>query len=172
MSSSTGASSAVSAQQSKPFFRWIFIAFLVVVLDQYTKWLILQNYEWGQYTPITSFFNIVRAHNPGAAFSFLAGHDGWQRWFFIVVGIIASIFITWQLRSHGEQKLASLSFALILGGAIGNVVDRFVHGYVVDFLDFYWGASHFPSFNLADTAITTGVIGMLLAELIRWKKEG
>ena len=158
-----------AAPAARPFARWLGLALLLVVLDQWTKWWILQNYQWGDSTTITSFFNIVRAHNTGAAFSFLAGHSGWQRWFFIGIGFVASAFIIWQLRSHGEQKLASFGLACILGGAIGNVVDRFVHGYVVDFLDFHWAGYHFPSFNLADSAITVGVVAILLAEVLRWR---
>lgn len=147
------------------------VAAVVAVLDQLTKQWILATYQWGDATPVTSFFNIVRVHNTGAAFSFLAGHGGWQRWFFVAIAVVAAIFILWQLRLHGQQRLSSFSLALILGGAVGNVVDRMLHGYVVDFLDFHLGGRHFPSFNLADTAITIGVIGMLLAELLRWRQE-
>lgn len=173
MTTNIGPSSAVQQDQNptkRPFFRWILWAAVIVLLDQGSKWWILQNYQWGQYTPITSFFNIVRAHNTGAAFSFLADHGGWQQWLFVAIAAAVSFFIIWQLRSHGDQKLASFSFASILGGAIGNVVDRLQHGYVVDFLDFYWNTAHFPAFNIADMAISIGVIGMLLSELIRWKK--
>lgn len=173
MTTNTGSSAAAGQDKhsaKRPFFRWILWAIVIVLLDQASKWWILQNYQWGQYTPITSFFNIVRAHNTGAAFSFLADHGGWQQWLFVGIAAAVSFFIIWQLHRHGDQKLASFSFSSILGGAIGNVVDRLQHGYVVDYLDFYWNTAHFPAFNIADIAISIGVIGMLLSELVRWKK--
>jgi signal peptidase II len=119
---------------------------------------------------ITGFFNIVRAHNTGAAFSFLAGGSGWQRWLFVAIGVIATVLIVWQLRKHPGEKMFCLSLSSILGGAIGNVVDRLQHGYVVDFLDFYWGSSHFPAFNVADMGITLGAILLILDELLRAKR--
>ena len=156
---------------------WLTLAALVVVLDQITKNLILAHYQLGDSTPITSFFNIVRAHNTGAAFSFLAGAGGWQRWFFIGLAIVASAFIVWLMRSHPGQKLFGFSLSMILGGAVGNVLDRMQHGYVVDFLDFHWDAlsglfyrGHFPAFNLADTAITAGAIGIILDEILRMRR--
>lgn len=147
------------------------VALLVVALDHATKYWILQHYQWGDASVVTGFFNIVRAHNTGAAFSLLADHGGWQRWFFVLVAAAATLFILWQLRAHGGQKLASFSLACIMGGAIGNVIDRLMHGYVVDFLDFHWQGRHFPAFNVADMAISVGVAGMLLAELLRWRRE-
>lgn len=117
---------------------WLALAALVVVFDQFTKQLILGNYQLGDSTYVTSFFNIVRAHNTGAAFSFLAGAGGWQRWFFVALAVAASLFIVWLLRSHPGQKLFAFSLSMILGGAVGNVIDRLLHGYVVDFLDFHW----------------------------------
>ena len=153
---------------------WLALAALVVVLDQLTKWLILGAYQLGDFTPITGFFNIVRAHNTGAAFSFLAGGSGWQRWFFVALALGACGFITWLLRAHAGQKLFAISLSMILGGALGNVIDRLQHGYVVDFLDFHWPflsglfyRGHFPAFNLADAAITAGAIGLILDELLR-----
>jgi signal peptidase II len=150
--------------------RWLGIALVIIVLDQLTKVLILQHYQLGDGTPITSFFNIVRVHNPGAAFSFLAWASGWQRWFFIVLGIAASIFITWLLRRHGHETMFAWALTLILGGAIGNVIDRAWHGYVVDFLDFHAGGRHFPAFNLADSAITLGAILLILDEIRRMRR--
>ncbi|MCR5883148.1 signal peptidase II [Rhizobacter sp. J219] len=150
---------------------WLAIALVVIVLDQITKTLILQHYQYGDSTYITSFFNIVRAHNTGAAFSFLAGASGWQRWFFIGLGIAAAIFIVWMLRSHGGQKMFAWALSLILGGAIGNVVDRMLHGYVVDFIQVHWGAKYyFPSFNVADSAITAGAALLILDELLRVRR--
>jgi signal peptidase II len=149
---------------------WLGLAAIIFIADQFTKTLILGYYQLGDSTYITSFFNIVRAHNTGAAFSFLAGASGWQRWFFTIIGLGAAIFIIWMLRSHAGQKLFSFALSCILGGAVGNVVDRLIHGYVVDFLDFHWKAWHFPAFNLADSAITLGAICLILDELLRVRR--
>jgi signal peptidase II len=149
---------------------WLALALVILILDQFTKTLILGYYKLGDATYITSFFNIVRAHNTGAAFSFLADHSGWQRWLFTGIGIAAAIFIVWMLKSHAGQKLFSFAMACILGGAIGNVIDRMMHGYVVDFLDFHLAGRHFPAFNLADSAITLGAICLILDELLRMRR--
>jgi signal peptidase II len=149
---------------------WLGLALVVFIADQITKALILGAYRLGDYTFVTSFFNIVRAHNTGAAFSFLADHSGWQRWLFTGIGIAAAIFIVWMLKSHAGQKLFSFAMACILGGAIGNVIDRMMHGYVVDFLDFHLAGRHFPAFNLADSAITLGAICLILDELLRMRR--
>lgn len=150
---------------------WLGIALVVIVLDQITKWLILRDFQYGESVFVTSFFNIVRAHNTGAAFSFLAGASGWQRWFFVGLGAVAAVFIIWMLRSHSGQKLFSLALSLILGGAIGNVVDRLQHGYVVDFIQVHWGSQYFfPSFNVADSAITLGAILLILDEVLRVRR--
>jgi signal peptidase II len=151
---------------------WLAIALVVVVLDQITKMLILQHYQYGESTYVTSFFNIVRVHNTGAAFSFLAGASGWQRWFFIGLGGVAVVFIVWLLRSHGGQKMFAWALSLILGGAVGNnLVDRPLHGYVIDFIQVHWGAKYyFPSFNVADAAITVGAILLILDELLRVRR--
>ena len=149
---------------------WLILAVIIILADQFTKTLILGYYKLGDSTPVTSFFNIVRVHNSGAAFSFLAGAGGWQRWFFTGIGAIATIFILWMLRSHHAQKLFAFALACILGGAIGNVIDRLLHGYVVDFLDFYYGAWHFPAFNIADSAITIGAISLILDEILRVRR--
>jgi len=149
---------------------WIGLALVILIIDQYTKTLIVGYYQYGGYTTITSFFNIVRAHNTGAAFSFLAGASGWQRWFFTAIGVAATVFIVWMLRSHPGQKLFSFALACILGGAVGNVVDRLIHGYVVDFLQFHWAGWYFPAFNVADSAITIGAVCLILDELLRVRK--
>jgi signal peptidase II len=149
---------------------WLILAVIIILADQFTKTLILGYYKLGDSTPVTSFFNIVRVHNTGAAFSFLAGAGGWQRWFFTGIGAVATIFILWMLRSHHAQKLFSFALACILGGAIGNVIDRLLHGYVVDFLDFYYGTWHFPAFNIADSAITLGAICLILDEILRVRR--
>lgn len=156
---------------------WLAWAVLLVIADQFTKTLILGYYRLGDATYVTSFFNIVRAHNTGAAFSFLADAGGWQRWLFTGIGVAAAGFILWQLRQHPQQKLFAFALSSILGGAIGNVVDRLQHGYVVDFLDFHWAAlsglfyrGHFPAFNLADVGISVGAALLILDELLRLRK--
>ena len=150
---------------------WLAWAVVILIADQITKSLILNNYQLGDSTFITSFFNIVRAHNTGAAFSFLADAGGWQRWLFTGIGVAATIFIVWQLRAHPGQKLFSFALSSILGGAVGNVVDRLMHGYVVDFLQFHYAGWYFPSFNLADSAITVGAACLILDELLRVRRE-
>ena len=150
---------------------WLALALLVLVLDQLTKWLIVGQFVLGDSRPVTSFFNLVRAHNTGAAFSFLAQAGGWQRWLFTGIGLAASALMIWMLRAHPGQKLFGFAIACILGGAIGNVIDRLVHGYVVDFLDFHWAGWHFPAFNAADSAITLGAACLLLDELLRVKRS-
>ncbi|MBB3179527.1 signal peptidase II [Variovorax sp. Sphag1AA] len=159
-----------SGSQGLGIWPWIGLALVIVIIDQFTKTLILGYYKYGDATYVTSFFNVVRAHNTGAAFSFLAGADGWQRWFFMAIGIGAAIFIIWMLKSHAGQKLFCFSMAAILGGAIGNVIDRMMHGYVVDFLDFHLAGRHFPAFNVADSAITIGAICLILDELRRVRR--
>jgi signal peptidase II len=150
---------------------WLVLAAALFVADQWTKQWILDHYQHGDATFVTSFFNIVRAHNPGAAFSFLAGASGWQRWFFTAIGVVAALFIVWLLRAHAGQRLFSFALACILGGAVGNVVDRLQHGYVVDFLDFHWAGWHFPAFNVADSAISVGAVLLILDELRRMRRR-
>ena len=150
---------------------WLAWAVVLVVVDQITKTLILNHYQLGDSTFITSFVNIVRAHNTGAAFSFLSDAGGWQRWLFTGIGVAATIFIVWQLRAHPGQKLFGFALSSILGGAVGNVVDRLMHGYVVDFLDFHVSGWHFPAFNVADSAITLGAACLILDELLRVRRE-
>ncbi|MCP5290885.1 MAG: lipoprotein signal peptidase [Burkholderiaceae bacterium] len=157
---------------------WLGLAAVVVLLDQLTKTLVIGWFELGDVRPVTGFFNLVRVHNTGAAFSFLAGASGWQRWFFVGLGIVASGFIVWMLRSHGTQRLFGFSLAMILGGAVGNIVDRLLHGYVVDFLQFrfallepIFAGGYFPSFNVADAAITAGAIGLILDEILRVRRS-
>ncbi len=156
---------------------WLGLALILFIADQFTKTLILGYYQLGDSTTVTSFFNVVRVHNTGAAFSFLANAGGWQRWFFTGIGVAAAIFIVWLLKSHPGEKLFSFALACILGGALGNVVDRLLHGYVVDFLQFHWRwlqpvfpGGYFPSFNIADSAITIGAIALILDELRRVRR--
>ncbi|MCU0930355.1 MAG: signal peptidase II [Serpentinimonas sp.] len=163
---------------SKGMLVWLGLAFFILIADQATKLTILNIYRHGEGTVITSFFNLVRVHNTGAAFSFLANAGGWQRWFFTTVGVGAAIFIVWMLRSHHGQKLFAFALACILGGAVGNVIDRLVHGYVVDMFDFHFNflrpvfaGGHFPAFNIADAAITVGAISLILDEILRVRRS-
>ena len=151
---------------------WLGLALIVLIADQFTKVLILGYYQYGDSTYVAPFFNIVRAHNTGAAFSFLAAASGWQRWLFVGIGVAATLFILYLLRTHAGQRLFCFSLACILGGAVGNVIDRLLHGYVVDFLQVHWQQRwYFPAFNVADTAITIGAIGLILDELMRVRRS-
>ncbi len=158
------------SSSSSSMLPWLGLALIFLIADQFTKILILGYYQLGDSTVVTSFFNIVRVHNTGAAFSFLADASGWQRWFFTGIGVIAVGVILWMLKAHPGQKLFSFAMACILGGAVGNVIDRVRYGYVVDFLDFYWGTWHFPAFNIADSAISVGAACLILDELLRVRK--
>jgi signal peptidase II len=162
----------VTARANGSWMPWLGVSLAVFIADQFTKVLILGYYRLGDSTYVTSFFNVVRAHNTGAAFSFLAQASGWQRWVFTAIGIAAAVFIIWLLRSHAGQKLFSFALACILGGAIGNVVDRLVHGYVVDFVQVHWRGWYFPAFNVADSAITIGAACLILDELRRVRRTG
>ena len=159
------------AQRRIPPLLWLALALVVVLADQFTKVLIVGTLQLGDGFAVTSFFNIVRVHNTGAAFSFLAQAGGWQRWFFTGLGLAAAVFMVWLLYRHPGQRLFGLALACILGGAVGNVIDRIVHGYVVDFLDFHAAGIHFPAFNLADSAITLGAACLILDELLRVRRS-
>jgi signal peptidase II len=160
----------MASKSSGSLLPWLALALVILIADQFTKTLILGYYRLGDSTVVTSFFNIVRAHNTGAAFSFLAGASGWQRWLFTGIGIAATVLILWMLKSHAGQKLFSFALACILGGAVGNVVDRLLHGYVVDFLDFHWAGWHFPAFNVADAGISIGAACLILDEILRVRR--
>jgi signal peptidase II len=156
---------------------WLGLALLVILIDQITKTLVMHDFQLGDSHTITGYFNLVRAHNKGAAFSMFADGSGWQRWFFIGLGLLASGFIVWMIRSHPTQKLFCFAVAMIMGGALGNAIDRALHGYVVDFLQFHFRVleilfpgGYFPAFNAADSAITLGAICLVLDELLRVKR--
>jgi signal peptidase II len=149
---------------------WLGIALAVIVLDQLTKAMIVMSLQLGDARTVTPFFDIVRAHNRGAAFSFLNEASGWQRWFFIGLGLGAAAFIVWLLKRHGGQRMFGWALALILGGALGNVIDRVFHGHVVDFLQVHWKSHYFPSFNVADSAISIGAALLILDELRRVRR--
>ena len=160
-----------------PKFLWLALAALVLALDQWSKWWVVGQFPLGYSEPWTSFFNLVRVHNEGAAFSFLSKAGGWQRWFFTALGLGAALFMLWLLIRHGTQKLFAFALSMLLGGAVGNVIDRLVHGHVIDFLDVHgpwlaplFSGGHFPAFNLADSAITLGACCLLLDELLRVRR--
>jgi signal peptidase II len=157
---------------------WLGIAAAVLLFDQFTKLLIIDSFQLGDSQTVTSYFNLVRVHNSGAAFSFLSTASGWQRWFFTGIGLVAAVYIVWMLRSHPEQTLFCFALSLVLGGAVGNVIDRLLWGHVIDFLDFHWDwlspvfyQGHFPAFNVADSAISIGVVCLIADELIRVRRS-
>ncbi len=140
---------------------WLSLSVVVVLIDQVTKLWVGHGFGYGESKAVTDFFNLVLVYNSGAAFSFLSDAGGWQRWLLSAVAVAASVWIIWLLSRHAHQRLFSCALALILGGALGNLVDRVMYGYVVDFLDFYWGAHHFPAFNVADSAVSCGAALLL-----------
>lgn len=152
---------------SKPIFstglRWLWLALVVLVVDLSVKQWIMDNFQLYETRELIPFFNLHYAHNPGAAFSFLAGENGWQRWFFAGIAIgIAVVLLVMMYRARVSQKLNNIAYALIIGGALGNLFDRMVHGFVVDMIDFYVGNWHFPTFNIADTGICVGAALIVL----------
>lgn len=151
---------------ARPVWFWLVLAGGVIALDQASKLMILAAFQHGEQLALTSFFNLVLAYNPGAAFSFLAGAGGWQKWFFTLIAVAISGWIIYELRQHPEQDEVNFALSLVMGGAIGNVIDRLAYGAVVDFLDFYLSTWHWPAFNVADSAICLGVV-LLLWEQMR-----
>jgi signal peptidase II len=154
-------------------WRWLPLSFALVVLDQWTKGWIERHYELGEYTPVFFWLDIIRLHNPGAAFSFLADAGGWQRWFFTIFAVGVSVMlIVWlrKVRLKTEPILA-IALALVLSGAVGNVIDRIEHGYVVDFIHVHWQQAYFPAFNIADSAITIGAILLLWDAFADWRRN-
>jgi len=147
--------------------RWLWLAALVILLDLGTKAIASSMLNYGEPVPVLPIFNFTLLHNTGAAFSFLAGASGWQRWFFVALAAVVSVVLFRWLKSLREDETwSAIAIVLILGGALGNVYDRVVHGYVVDFLHFYWNDYHFPAFNFADVAITIGA-GMMILDIFR-----
>lgn len=166
---------AVNAMKSlftETGLRWLWLSVVWLVIDQITKHLAAGNMDLYQSIEVLPFFNITYVHNPGAAFSFLADQPGWQRWFFSGIAFAASIlFVVWMAKTPKENKVLSIAFALILSGAVGNLIDRLLFGYVIDFLDFYIGTSHWPAFNIADSVIFVGAMLMLLDSYLTSKAE-
>ena len=148
------------------FATWLSLALFVIALDQLTKAWIVANVPLGGGYAVTEFFNIVFIFNRGAAFSFLSGADGWQRWFFLALALGISVWIAAMIRQHAAERLQPAALALILGGALGNAIDRVIREAVVDFLDFHYAGWHFWVFNVADSAITVGVALLFLHQFI------
>lgn len=147
--------------------RWLWLSLLVILLDQGTKYLAENQLQLYQPVPVLSFFNFTLAYNTGAAFSFLADAGGWQRWFFLGLAVAVSIgLIFWLRRLRANALWEGFAVALILGGALGNVIDRLWHGYVIDFIDLYYQSWHWPAFNIADSAITVGAALLILQSLL------
>ena len=151
--------------------RWLWLSALVIVLDQLSKAWITGHFIFGESLTVLSVFNLVLAHNTGAAFSFLHDAGGIQRWLFSIIATVASVWIVLLLRKHSAQTLFALGLSLILGGALGNLIDRIAYGYVVDFLSFHWDEHYFPAFNIADSAITCGAF-LLIWDSFTENKRG
>ncbi|MDE1183074.1 signal peptidase II [Paraburkholderia sp.] len=146
---------------------WLGVALIVILFDQLSKIAVAKILAYGQGVVLAPFFNLVLVYNRGAAFSFLAMAGGWQRWAFTALGIVAALVICYLLKRHGAQKMFCTALALILGGALGNVIDRLAYGHVIDFLDFHVRTWHWPAFNIADSAITIGAVLLVIDELRR-----
>lgn len=152
--------------------RHLGLAAVLIALDQLTKWIAVRALDFGERVPvIPGFFDFTLVYNRGAAFSFLAGAGGWQRWFFTGIGIAAAVFIVWMLARHGSQRLFAFALSLILAGAIGNVIDRVWQGKVTDFVLLYWRGWHWPAFNVADMAITFGAALLIVDEIRRVRRS-
>jgi signal peptidase II len=150
---------------------WLWLSLAVIVFDQFTKQLVESSLLVFEVVPLMPSLNLTLVYNEGAAFSFLSEQGGWQRWFFIVLGIgVSAVLILWIWRLNARQRLSAVSLSLIVGGAIGNIIDRLLLGHVVDFIDLYYGDWHWPAFNVADSAIVIGVVLMLL-EMVREERR-
>jgi len=148
---------------------WLVVAALVVVFDQISKRWMLSLMQLGETIRVTSFFNLHLLFNEGSAFSFLASQSGWQRMLFVVIGILAALFILYEIHKHRDNSIFCFALALILGGDIGNVIDRLAYGHVVDFLDFHLGTLHYPTFNIADCGVCIGALIFVVLEFRRKK---
>jgi len=155
------------AKKNAGLLWWLGVALVVVLLDQLSKITMTRILEYGQSELINAYFNLVMVYNQGAAFSFLADSGGWQRWFFSALALGVSVMIVWMLNRNSTERLFCWSLSLILGGAVGNLIDRLLYGHVIDFLDVHVGGWHWPAFNVADSAITVGAALFVLDELRR-----
>ncbi|GHE22613.1 signal peptidase II [Halomonas urumqiensis] len=152
--------------------RWLWLALAIIVVDLATKYAASASLAYARPVEVLPFFNLTLLHNTGAAFSFLADHPGWQRWFFATIAVGASIGLTiWLRRLKRDETLLAVSLAMIIGGALGNLYDRLVHGYVVDFLSFHVAGWYYPAFNVADIGITLGAIGLIWESVIGEKRR-
>jgi len=159
--------SAVGSMRWTRFFAWLFLAAVLIALDLWTKHLATQNLELYRPRVTTDWLNLTLAHNDGAAFSLLAGAGGWQRWFFTTIAVLVSgVLMVWLKRLPNSARLLPVSLMLVLGGAIGNMVDRVRLGYVVDFIDVHYQGWHWPAFNIADSVIVVGVVLLLIEGFI------
>jgi signal peptidase II len=148
--------------------RWyLLLALFILIADQITKWWAQVSLPMGQSLAVTHFLNWTLVYNPGAAFSFLSQAGGWQRWFFTVIGIVAAIVIIWLLQKNTHDRPFCMALSLILGGAMGNVLDRLLYGAVVDFIDVHYDGWHWPAFNIADSAISIGATLIVINEIRR-----
>jgi signal peptidase II len=146
--------------------RWLWLSLIVILLDQATKQWIESSFMVFEVERILPFFNLTLAYNKGAAFSFLSDQSGWQRWFLAAVAaVVTTVLALWMRGLRDQEKLTAISLALIIGGALGNLIDRLLFGHVIDFLDFYIGQYHWPAFNVADSAIFIGVVLMIYEAL-------
>ncbi len=149
--------------RNKRAFAWLLMSALIVILDLWTKGLATESLTLYRPVELTSWLNMTLAHNYGAAFSFLSDAGGWQRWLFTTLALLVTlVLIVWLLRLPSSEKLTAVALGFIIGGAVGNLIDRIINGYVVDFIDVYYHDWHWPAFNLADSAITGGVILLLI----------
>ena len=152
--------------------KWLWLSALVLVLDQGSKLLAEARLVFLEPVPVLPFFNLRLAYNTGAAFSFLSNAGGWQRWFFAAISVlVVSVLVVWMRRLRPEQWPLALAFALIIGGALGNLIDRLVHGHVIDFLDFYYRTWHWPTFNMADSAIVLGAALLLMDAWVEYRRD-
>lgn len=154
---------SVKALFSNTGLRWIWLAVVMLIADQVSKQMVVAMMDYRESIAVMPYFNLTYVHNPGAAFSFLADQGGWQRWFFTAIAFSVSIaLVVWLAKTPKKDKFISIAFSLILSGAVGNLIDRFMFSYVIDFLDFYIGNNHWPAFNIADSAIFIGAAMMLI----------
>ncbi|PKF54177.1 hypothetical protein CW748_16895 [Alteromonadales bacterium alter-6D02] len=146
-------------QLAQSGLRWLWLTVICLIIDQVTKIYVANNFSLYESIAVIPMFNLTYVHNEGAAFSFLSEAGGWQRWFFTAIAVTISCLLTYWLRAlHKTEKLLSIAYALVLSGALGNLIDRVAYGYVIDFLDVYYGNYHWPAFNIADAAICGGAM--------------